>query len=140
MSSEKKPSKFWEPIVSDEAQVQRSLELARRDIKSANKLLDDEDYDWAYAIAYNAMLQVGRALMFSKGFRPCGEFKHVAVVKFVDESSPAFAQRLLDSFDRSRKRRHKIVYDMADTVSEGEAKRALIIAEEFLSEVEMRLK
>lgn len=29
------------------------------------------------------MLQAGRSLMFSKGYRPKGKYKHVAVVEFV---------------------------------------------------------
>ena len=29
------------------------------------------------------MLRAGRALMFSKGYRPKGKYKHVAVVEFV---------------------------------------------------------
>lgn len=38
--------------------------------------------DWAYTIAYNAVLQAGRA-MFSKGYRPNGANQDVSVVKFV---------------------------------------------------------
>jgi len=140
MNLGKRQGSLWEPIKSDRKQVERSLKLAHRDLKSADRLLDEEDYDWAFAIAYNAMLQAGRALMFSEGFRPKGEFKHVAVVEFARQISPSFAQRLLDSFDRSRKRRHRVVYDDIDTVSEEEAKRAFTLAVEFLEEVEARLK
>jgi uncharacterized protein (UPF0332 family) len=138
-SSEKRLDRLWEPIKSDRKQVERSLKLAKRDLKSAENLLESGDADWAFAIAYNAMLQAGRALMFSQGFRPRGEFKHVSVVKYVRGISPSFAQRLLDSFDRSRKRRHRVVYDDVDTVSEEEVKRAISVAGEFLEEVEKRI-
>ncbi|MDI6903496.1 MAG: hypothetical protein QMC77_07160, partial [Methanocellales archaeon] len=36
---------------------------------------------WALAIAYNAMLQAGRALIFSEGYRPIGRYEHVGVMR-----------------------------------------------------------
>jgi len=42
-------------------QIQDCLNLAKRDIKTAKKVIED-DPDWAYNIAYNAMLQAARAL------------------------------------------------------------------------------
>ena len=62
-----------------------SFELARRDLNAAKSIFEDKSYDWTLAIAYNAMLQSGRSLMFLKGYRPYGKYKHVAVVKFVHE-------------------------------------------------------
>jgi hypothetical protein len=50
----------------DPKRVTDSLELARRDIETARSVLD-HSHDWAYNIAYNAMLQSSRALMFSLG-------------------------------------------------------------------------
>jgi len=41
-----------------------SLHIAKRDIITATKILE-QDYDWAFSIAYNAILQCLRALMFS---------------------------------------------------------------------------
>jgi len=130
--SEKRPDSLWIPIKSDEKLVRHALRLTERDLESAGRVLKDNDYDWSFAIAYSAMLQAGRALMFADGFRPRGEFKHVAVVEFVKQKCPDFAGRLLDSFDRSRKRRHTVVYDEADTVSKEEAERAVAVAGEFV--------
>ena len=47
--------------------VENSINLTKRDIKTA-KIILNRDYDWAFSIAYNAMLQTLRALMFSKGY------------------------------------------------------------------------
>ena len=140
MNSEKRPASLWEPITTDRKLVERALSIAKRDLETADRNLKDGDCDWAFAIAYNAMLQAGRALMFSEGVRPRGEFKHVAVVEFVRQKSPGFAERLLDSFDRSRKRRHVVVYEQIDTVSKEEAERALAVAEEFVEKAEEMLK
>jgi len=55
-------------LPADKKKVEDAFNLAKRDIKVAKSVLR-EDVDWAYSIAYNAMLQAIRALMFSKGYR-----------------------------------------------------------------------
>jgi hypothetical protein len=47
-------------------QVADRLNIARRDLEAAAHMLGPA-HEWAYAIAYNAMLQAGRALMFAEG-------------------------------------------------------------------------
>ncbi|TAJ45689.1 hypothetical protein [Methanofollis fontis] len=58
------------------------MNLARRDVTVAGSVLAGNS-DWAYTIAYNAMLQAGRALMFSKGYRPAGTNQHITVYDMV---------------------------------------------------------
>jgi len=60
----------------DRKKVDDAMALARRDIDTAHTLLST-DCDWAYNIAYNAVLQAGRALMFAKGYRPDGANQHI---------------------------------------------------------------
>ena len=84
----------------DKKKVEDAVLHARHDIETARVILPT-DYDWAYTIAYNAVLQAGRALMFSKGYRPDGKSQHISVVKF--------AGLFLDSndtviFDRMRRK------------------------------------
>ncbi len=91
------------------------------------------DRDWAYTIAYNAVLQAGRALMFSKGYRPDGANQHISVVKFaglfLDEQDAVI-------FDRMRRKRHSTVYDMAGSISETEAGSAVSHAEVLVRKFE----
>jgi uncharacterized protein (UPF0332 family) len=54
---------------SSKKQVARRLKLAERDIRVAEKIMA-EDWDWAFSIAYNAILQAGRALVFHRGIVP----------------------------------------------------------------------
>lgn len=43
------------------------------------------DRDWAFTMAYNAILQATRALIFAKGFRPStGEGQHRVAVQFAE--------------------------------------------------------
>ncbi len=86
----------------DRKKVDDAIALAHRDIGTARTLLPI-DCDWAFNIAYNAILQAGRALMFAKGYRPDGANQHISVVKFAElflDESDALV------FDRMRRKRH----------------------------------
>lgn len=126
----------WEKIPKDQDLVKNSLQLAERDIKTANDVYNNKDYDWAFSIGYNAMLQAGRALMFSEGYRPVGETKHVAVIEFVKKKfGSEFAEKALFMFNKIRKKRHIAVYEQVNLISEDEAKTALNTAKEFVDKV-----
>jgi uncharacterized protein (UPF0332 family) len=132
MNSGKASSDMWEEIVYDENLVKNALSLAERDLHTAKTVLDDGDFDWAFSISYNAMLQAGRALMFSRGLRPKGEHRHVSVVEFVKSTyGGEFDEKALFLFDKIRKKRHTAVYEQVNVISETEAKTALKCATEF---------
>lgn len=115
----------------DKKKIQDARDLALRDITTARTILGS-DLDWAYTIAYNAILQAGRALMFSQGYRPDGANQHVSVVKFVE--------LYLDKndsiiFDRMRRKRNSSVYDTAGSITESEAKYAVQQAEDLVEKI-----
>ena len=116
----------------DQKKVHAAIALAHRDIKTSQTILSG-DYDWAYTIAYNAILQAGRALMFSKGYRPDGANQHISVVKFAElylEKEDAII------FDWMRRKRHSSVYDTAGSISETEAEFAVSQAEILIRRIE----
>ncbi len=117
----------------DRKKVEDAIKLAERDLKTAKKILA-ENRDWAFSIAYNSMLQAGRALMFSKGYRPSGEAQHVSVVKFA-ESVLGKNQEILLIFDMMRRKRHTAVYGEVGRITETEANNAIKWAEQFLEVV-----
>jgi len=123
----------------DRNKVRDAFALAQRDVKTSMRLLG-EDPDWAFSIAYNAILQAGRALMFSKGFRPHGKAQHISVIRFIEVALGKDATETVVAFDRMRRKRHRAVYDTAGTVSSLEAGNAIKRAEAFLNEVETELK
>jgi uncharacterized protein (UPF0332 family) len=86
------------------------------------------------------MLQAGRALMFSRGYRPAGEYKHLAVVKFSSEVMEKESKHLAELFDDMRKRRHRVIYEERGSVSESEVKNAIKRAGEFLKAVKAMIK
>jgi uncharacterized protein (UPF0332 family) len=73
------------PYKARPEEVRQLLSLAVRDLATAERNLPD-DPDWAYSIAYNALLQASRALMLANGFRPRGSEQHASVVQFVEEA------------------------------------------------------
>lgn len=120
----------------DRKKVDDAMIHAHRDLATARTIFP-ADRDWAYTIAYNAVLQSGRALMFSKGYRPDGANQHVSVVKFAElflDSSDAIV------FDRMRRKRHSSVYDQAGAVSDTEAESAIRHAEDLISRIETILE
>jgi uncharacterized protein (UPF0332 family) len=119
------------PLPIDQKKIEDARALALRDIATARTLLDTNQ-DWAYNIAYNAVLQAGRALMFSKGYRPDGANQHISVVKF--------AELFLDKkdsiiFDRMRRKRNSSVYDSAGSITESEAIFATKQAEDLVKKI-----
>jgi uncharacterized protein (UPF0332 family) len=114
----------------------KALGLAKRDLRTAKKLLESGDYDWSLAIAYNAMLQAGRALMFNMGYRPSSSQGHVAMMKFLRAVvGREISGRLIIFMDRVRRKRHRIVYEEAEITSESEVEEGLKWADEFINKV-----
>jgi len=123
-------------LPEDKKKVKDALNLANRDIKVAKSILM-ENNDWAFSIAYNAMLQAIRALMFSKGYRPSGRNQHISVVRFAE----LFLRKGdVIVLDRMRRKRHATIYNTAGTISIREAENAVERAEKLVHEIERMLK
>jgi len=141
MNSERSSDEMWEKIEINKELVENALSLAKRDLKTAKNVFESKDYDWCLSIAYNAMLQAGRALMFSKKYRPKEKYKHVAVVEFVKSKfGREFTGQMLFIFNKTRKKRHIAVYEQVEIISEEEAKNILHWATQFVKKVEELLK
>ena len=57
------------------AAILAALNRAQRDLDTAREVIEI-DTDWAFSIAYNAVLQASQAFMFSQGFRPASNEGH----------------------------------------------------------------
>ena len=121
-----------EPYRVPLAEIRDLLEVARRDVKTAQKLTNI-DLDWALIVAYNAALQAGLALMYAKGYRPKGPDRHKTVIRFLRPTLDSSFRSKLNRLDRIRKKRHRAVYRMAGAISEREAKGTIEFAEEFVA-------
>lgn len=122
-------------LPADKKKVEDALNLAIRDVKVATSVFG-ENYDWAFSIAYNAILQAIRALMFSKGYRPSGRNQHISTVRFAE-----LFLRKEDAIvlDRMRRKRHSTIYDTAGAISKMEAENAIERADKLVHEIERML-
>lgn len=128
------------PFEASPTQAANRLALAKRDIKAAEAMMA-VDRDWAFSMAYNAVLQATRALMFANGFRPAaGEGQHKTAVEFAEI---ALGEKFHDDiyiFDKMRSKRHRVIYDALGLVSLEEGRHAFAFAVRFVNEVERLLK
>ncbi|MHB8909892.1 MAG: HEPN domain-containing protein [Syntrophales bacterium] len=121
------------------AQVESQMSLAKRDLETAAKILD-EDSDWAFSIAYNAILQVTRGLLYAEGYRLSGgEGHHKAAIEFAEITLGNDFRDEIRFFDRMRIKRNQAVYDMPGIVSQDEARQAIEFARRFVETISRRL-
>lgn len=121
-------------IRPNQALAVSTLKHAFRDIDTAKTLVEGRKFDWSLAVSYNAMLLAGRSLMFNQGYRPSSTEGHVAVVRFL-QASLGVNDRLITILNQMRQKRHRVVYEEMDIVSEGEANQALKWAREFATRI-----
>lgn len=130
-----------EKFESDKDQIKNEIDGARKNLDSAHNMLKIHESDWAHTAAYTAMLHAGRALMFSKGYRPRGHDHHVAVVDFTEAVfSAKIPKEVHESFSRGRKRRNEFMYDKADVITPEQAENIVEKAEIFVSKAKEILK
>lgn len=116
------------------SQISDRIGLARRDIETARNVSNS---DWAYNIAYNAMLQAARALMFAEGYRlGGGEGQHKTVVQFSELALGRTFEEEVRFFERMRVKRNQAVYDTPGIISEAEARQAIVFAAKFIRVIE----
>ena len=121
------------------AQINSCFQIAERDLETAAVVVKTSP-EWAFNIAYNAMHQLGRAFMFSSGYRSMGEAHHATVVRFLEIGLGAEFENIVAVMDRMRRKRNRATYDKVGTISVKEANEAISSAEELLVVVRRLVK
>lgn len=116
-------------------QINKIIERAYRNIKSARTLIKDQDREGGFRFAYEAMLLAGRALVFSYGLRPRARGSHKIVVDFTGSVLGDEYKLLVQKFDRMRRKRNYLIYGIGLVISGTEAKNAITSAENFLETI-----
>lgn len=122
-------------IKPDFFQINSWLNQAKKDLVTARKNLTI-DAQWSLAIAYQAMLKMGRALMFSFGHLPHGPAQHKTVVEFTAKKLGLEYQNLANQFERLRRKRHDFFYSRLAGTSLTEAKTAVKSGQNLLTQVQ----
>ncbi len=111
--------------------IRAAIEKAKSDLDTAKKIVS-QSHSWGFAIAYNAVLQAARAYVFASGYRPASHEGHKNTFLFLQASMAEKHQTLITFLDRMRVKRNQSVYDVADLITESEAEKMLVQAEEFI--------
>jgi hypothetical protein len=99
-------------------EISNLFALADRDLNACQT--KNLPADWRFVIAYNAALQAATAALVAAGYRACRESHHHRVIQSL-ELTLAPEPKLIDTFDRFRKKRNISSYDVAGAVSDKEA-------------------
>ncbi len=126
-----------EPVTVTPREIAELLALSKRDIRAADAMLST-DLDWAFAIAYNGILQTSIAYMNSLGYRPRGEGKHFNTFRFMAESLPEEAA-MMRRLQKLRRKRNSTIYETAGLVSEKEARDVIEFASRYHATILARL-
>lgn len=113
------------------ADISAVVARAETDIQSARFMLE-RDPTWAFSIAYNAVLQASRALMFFHGFRPASHEGHKNAFAYLRVTIEENRKALIEYFDRMRVKRHQAVYEASGHVTRTEAERLIKQAQSFV--------
>ena len=115
-------------------QIAKHIESAFQDLKEARTTFPVSDKA-AYLFAYTAMLKIGRALLFLKGYRPKGQGQHETVVQAAGFILGKGFESLTRQFNQMRQKRNKLIYDIGGLVSHEEANEAFKAAEKYFEKI-----
>ncbi len=113
-------------------EIAQLLGLADRDLKDSQA--KGLTADWKLNIAYNSALQSATAALLACGYRASREMHHYRVIGSLAYTIGANAD-LINKLDKFRKKRNISDYEIAGSVTEGEAKEVLRLAKELRKEV-----
>lgn len=120
--------------------AREALARAHRDLKAAAANLEI-DYDWAYGIAYDAALQSSFGLMEAMGYRAGRRGgSHKTAVQFARVVLADEEELSTRPFEKMRRDRHRLVYEIAGTITERQARDAVQYAERFVGIVERHIE
>jgi uncharacterized protein (UPF0332 family) len=105
-----------------------SIDKAKADLVTASQIIQNSN-SWAFAIAYNAILQAARAYLFANGYRPASHESHKNVFLFLHAVMPEEHHSLVSYLDRMRRKRNESVYDVSDLITRTDAETLLKRAE-----------
>lgn len=127
-----------EPIEVSEDEIAYLLGVARRDIRTGAGL-SDSSLDWAFAISYNAILQLSIAYMNHLGYRPRAGSKHVNTFKFMEQAVPKEEQQMIKRMQQLRRKRNLTIYERTGLVTEKEAREITEFAVRYYKDIEAKL-
>lgn len=113
-----------EEIRPDFRQISTLLSRALKDLSTARANVSI-DKEWAYTIAYQAMLRASKAMVMAEGWRPRGRDQARTIVLLVGEILGEEARSMVNVFDRMRRKRQDFMEDPQTPIPRYEVEGAL---------------
>jgi len=112
--------------------------VVERDIKDAK--LDALSDDRRFATAYNAVLQLTKIVIACQGYRVTGLGHHQTTFQALEIAMGPSVYALSSYFERCRRQRNQVDYDMANVATEADVKLLVQKAQEFRQLVEQWIR
>ena len=115
-----------------------SLEKAEMALEDAKANLEEKRYDSCTLIAYAAILNAARSILFNDGYR---EKSHMCTVRYLEAKHlDKFGMETIKLFDGYRETRHEVQYSPAFRADKRQAESIVKFAENFLEQAEGIIK
>jgi uncharacterized protein (UPF0332 family) len=108
-----------------------------RDLKDAQA--DNISLDRRFTTAYNAALMTAKAALAAKGYRTAGEANHFVTIKSLEFTLTPDPVKIA-VFNRYRRQRNLLDYEMAGIISGREVAEIIALAEYLRASLTMWLK
>ncbi len=123
-----------EEIRPDFREISTLLARSVKDLSTARANVSI-DKEWAYTIAYQAMLRAAKAIVMAEGWRPKGRDQAKTLVLLVREILGEDARPLVNGFDRMRRKRQDFMEESETPIPRYEVEGALKDAQAFIERI-----
>ena len=124
---------WLKPHQTNQAEINRLLEIVRRDL--ADAMVPGLTDDWRFGIAYNATLKLCTIVLYAQGFRPENTLAHYRTIMALKEIDVPGWKDYAVYLNTCRMRRNILEYIQIDAVASKEADELVNFASSFLNEV-----
>jgi len=73
--------------------------------------------------------------MLAEGYRPRGGEQHATVVEFIRENLGTSQANQVHVFDQMRRKRHRVIYEVAGPISKHKAEQTVEFAKGFVAQL-----
>jgi uncharacterized protein (UPF0332 family) len=117
-------------------EVDGVLAKARKLLKAASIMAQEDIDEAAFKEAYDAMMLAARALIYSLGYKPRTIGSHTIVMKFLEYYFGENISSLISRFKKMKEKRNYLIYGLNLFISKTEGRNAIISAKDFLKALE----
>ncbi|MBU0586894.1 HEPN domain-containing protein [Candidatus Micrarchaeota archaeon] len=124
--------------IPSQEQAIASLAKAMESLEDAKLVLNAKRYNAVAIMAYLAVFNSARAILFRDGYR---EKSHACVARYIQSKyQSSFTQHHIDLLDVYREKRHDVQYGALFNLGKEEAENMFKFAEEFIKIAESTIK